>query len=206
MRIFKISTPLLLLFLLPLCSARFSQAQETIVAIRHGEKPPGGLGQLSCKGLNRALALPHVLVSRFGKPTAIYAPNPSIKDQSPGNSLYSYVRPLVTIEPTAIQLGMPVNAQIGYNNIPGLLAAVTAPSNRHGIIFIAWEHHMLNRFARQLLKHYGKNPAAIPAWPGSDYGRIYIFTIRRVHGKPQLTFKISREGLTAKLSNTCPAN
>ena len=41
---------------------------ETIVCIRHGEKPPGGLGQLTCQGLNRALALPKVLLGKFGTP------------------------------------------------------------------------------------------------------------------------------------------
>ena len=38
---------------------------ETIVAIRHGEKPPNGLGNLNCRGLNRALALPNVLLSMY---------------------------------------------------------------------------------------------------------------------------------------------
>jgi hypothetical protein len=91
-------------------------AQETIVAIRHAEKPPGGLGQLTCRGLNRALALPKVLIGRFGKPDAIYAPDPADEVMDGSNS-YSYVRPLVTIEPTAIALGMPVNTQIGYGDI-----------------------------------------------------------------------------------------
>lgn len=38
-------------------------AETTIVIIRHGEKPSAGLGQLSCQGLNRALALPQVLLA-----------------------------------------------------------------------------------------------------------------------------------------------
>ncbi len=53
-----------------------AQAQETIVAIRHAEKPASSLGQLTCKGLNRALALPKVLIPRYGKPDRIYAPDP----------------------------------------------------------------------------------------------------------------------------------
>jgi hypothetical protein len=40
---------------------------ETIVGIRHGEKPLLGLGQLTCKGLNRALALSQVLLEKFGR-------------------------------------------------------------------------------------------------------------------------------------------
>ncbi len=33
---------------------------ETLVFVRHGEKPAQGYGQLNCQGLNRALALPAV--------------------------------------------------------------------------------------------------------------------------------------------------
>ena len=51
----------------------------TILIIRHGEKPAAGLGQLSCRGLNRSLALPEVLIRRYGAPTALYAPNPAIQ-------------------------------------------------------------------------------------------------------------------------------
>lgn len=47
-------------------------ADSTIVILRHGEKPGRGLGQLSCQGLNRALALPPILLSRYGVPVAIY--------------------------------------------------------------------------------------------------------------------------------------
>ena len=50
---------------------------ETIVLIRHGEKPVEGLGQLNCQGLNRALALPFVIEKLFGKPDAVFAPDPA---------------------------------------------------------------------------------------------------------------------------------
>src|SRR5450631_116113 len=50
------------------CGVAGVQADTTLVMFRHGEKPALGLGQLSCQGLNRALALPDVLVSQFGTP------------------------------------------------------------------------------------------------------------------------------------------
>ena len=74
---------------LPHSTAQTPQpAGETIVLLRHGEKPPTGLGQLTCKGLNRALALPSLLIGRYGKPDFIYAPNPSVQvdDDSSGRS------------------------------------------------------------------------------------------------------------------------
>ena len=46
-------------------------AEEKIVFLRHAEKPAAGLGQLSCQGLRRSLALPDVLLGRFGSPNAI---------------------------------------------------------------------------------------------------------------------------------------
>jgi hypothetical protein len=61
---------------------------ETIVLVRHGEKPAEGLGQLNCQGLNRALALPVVIGKLFARPDA------------------NYVRPLATIEPTAIAFAL----------------------------------------------------------------------------------------------------
>jgi hypothetical protein len=62
-----------------LLSIHCAHAQETIVAIRHAEKPAASLGQLTCRGLNRALALPKVLIPRYGKPDRIYAPDPGTR-------------------------------------------------------------------------------------------------------------------------------
>jgi hypothetical protein len=193
------------LLLLLFSIARVCAAQETIVAIRHGEKPPGGLGQLTCKGLNRALALPKVLVPRFGKPNAIYAPDPAVQVDDRSSTKYSYVRPLITIEPTAISLGMPVNAQIGFTDIARLQSEVTAPANANALIFVAWEHLKLNKFAQNMLRSYGDDPSAVPDWPNDDYDRIYIFKITQDRGKPKLAFSVDHEGLNGSLSDTCPA-
>lgn len=192
--------------LLLLFCAHFLGAQETIIAIRHGEKPPGGLGQLTCKGLNRALALPKVLIPRFGKPDAIYAPDPADDVNDGSNNRYSYVRPLITIEPTAIALGMPVNAQIGFKDIAKLQADLTAPAYANAVIFVAWEHEMLNKFAQQMLRSYGDDPLIVPDWPNNDYDRIYVFKITRDHGKPTLIFKVEHEDLNASLNDTCPSS
>jgi hypothetical protein len=187
--------------LLSICCA---QAQETIVAIRHAEKPAASLGQLTCKGLNRALALPKVLVPRYGKPDRIYAPDPGTRIGQLGNLNYSYVRPLVTIEPTAIQLEMPLNALIGFKNVGQLRKELLAPENANSIIYLAWEHFYLNQFAKRLLKAYGKDPALVPDWPNDEYDRIYIFQIKGVGKKKDLTFRIEQQGLTDSLSDKCP--
>ncbi len=188
-----------------LCIASGAPAQETIVAIRHAEKPLGGLGQLSCEGLNRALALPKVLIARFGRPDAIYAPNPGVEVNDGGKQMYSYVRPLITIEPTAIALGMPVNAQIGFLDIEKLQSELTAPVYNHALIFVAWEHFMLNQLARKMLQSFGDDPSAVPPWPNSDYDRIYVFTIRGNGASRKLVFREEHEGLNGSLSDSCPS-
>jgi hypothetical protein len=193
------------LLLLLFSGARVLVAQETIVAIRHGEKPAAGLGQLTCRGLNRALKLPKVLITRFGKPDAIYAPDPAIEVSDGSARRYSYVRPLMTIEPTAIALGMPVNAQIGFTEIAKLQSELTAAVNARALIFVAWEHEMLNDFARQLLRSYRKDPSAVPDWPNDDYDRIYIFKIEQRRGEADLSFEVEHEHLNGSLSDACPS-
>src|ERR1700761_9269692 len=160
-----------------LLSIRCAHAQETIIAIRHAEKPAASLGQLTCKGLNRALALPKVLIPRYGKPDRIYAPDPGTRIGQLGNLNYSYVRPLMTIEPTAIQLEMPVNALIGFKNVGQLRKELLAPENANSVIYVAWEHNYLNQFAKRMLKAYRKGPAVVPDWPNEEYDRIYVFRI-----------------------------
>jgi len=181
-----------------------AQAQETIIAIRHAEKPAASLGQLSCKGLNRALALPKVLIPRYGKPDRIYAPDPGTRIGQLGNLNYSYVRPLITIEPTAIQLEMPLNALIGFKNVGQLRKKLLARENANSVIYLAWEHVYLNQFAKRLLKAYGKDPSVVPDWPNDEYDRIYIFQIKDVGKKKDLTFSVEQQQLTDSLSDKCP--
>jgi len=174
---------------------------ETIVCIRHGEKPQGSLGQLSCRGLNRALALPNVLLAKYGRPQFVFAPNPTEKvDGSPG---FYYVRPLTTIEPTAIRCGLPVNTEFGYKEIKGLENELDKPEYQNATVFIAWEHALLDDFAKNLVKDNGSNPAQVPAWPGKDFDTIFLMKITRSGGQQSIAFTIDHEGLN-NLSDNCP--
>jgi hypothetical protein len=193
-----------LLFLVLWCATVAAGAQQTIVAIRHAEKPASSLGQLTCKGLNRALALPKVLIPRYGKPDRIYAPDPGTRIGQLGNLSYSYVRPLMTIEPIAIQLEMPVNALIGFKKVGQLRKELLAPENANSVIYLAWEHNYLNEFAKRMLKAYGKEPSVVPDWPDNEYDRIYVFRIKEVDGRRELTFSVEYQGLNDSLSDKCP--
>lgn len=166
---------------------------ETIVCIRHGEKPPGGLGQLNNRGLNRSLALPKVLLGKYGKPQFIFAPNPAHKvDGVPG---YYYVRPLATIEPTAIQCGLPVNTKFGFDEIKALEGELAKPEYQNATIFVAWEHGLLDLFAKNMVRDNGGDPKQVPQWKGSEYDMIFVFKITCEKGQKKLSFAVDHEGL-----------
>jgi hypothetical protein len=172
---------------------------ETIVFVRHGEKPLGGLGQITCKGLNRALALPEILISKFGKADQIYAPDPTGKAHDPAGS-FDYVRPLATIEPTAVRLGLPVNCDYRYDHVKDLEAELLKPDHAGQVIFIAWEHNYLNQMAKDLLQQRGGDPKQVPGWPGGEYDRIYVLRIPA--GGGSATFAQDHEGLN-DVSDDC---
>jgi hypothetical protein len=202
-------TGLALICLSPLTSA-FSDptapaaaaTTETLVVLRHGEKPHGGLGQLTIQGLNRALALPNILIGKYGKPDYIFAPDPAVKVDG---GKYSYVRPITTIEPTAIMLGMPVDTQIGFDNIDALQAELTKPKYASSVVYVAWEHGYEDAFAKNMVKTYGGDPTIVPNWDDTDYDMIFV--IRLTHtaaGTITESFTVDHEGLNGKLSTTMP--
>jgi hypothetical protein len=173
---------------------------ETIVFIRHAEKPLTGLGQLNCRGLNRALALPGVLTSKFGKPDQIYAPDPSGKVHDPAGT-FDYLRPLATIEPTAIRLGMPVSCDYRYDQIKELENELLSPQRAGKVIVVVWEHGFLNRMVKDLMQMKGGDPKQVPGWPETEYDRIDILRIPAGNGA--ITFAQDHENLN-HLSGDCP--
>jgi hypothetical protein len=171
---------------------------QVIVFLRHGEKPEAGLGQLSCKGLNRALALPPVLSTIFGRPDALFAPDPSRLKEDGGKD-YAYIRPLATIEPTAIAASLPVDTSIGYDEIGKLQKRLEDGSAGH-TIFVAWEHKEIVKLVRAMLKASGGDPDQVPKWKGKDFDSLYVLT-RGADGR--LTFTHRQEDLDGQ-SETCP--
>ncbi|WP_320533803.1 histidine phosphatase family protein [Robbsia andropogonis] len=155
---------------------------ETIVMVRHGEKPMQGLGQLNCQGLNRSLALPKVLQRLYGKPDVIIAPNPAILKSDLGRS-YAYVRPLATIEPTAIVNGMPVEVTLGYDDRDGLVDRLLASDLQGKTVYVAWEHRIAEQVAKTLMKRLGTSEDVVPRWGGGDYDSIYVVRVTGVTGQ-----------------------
>ena len=171
-----------------------STGPETIVFVRHGEKPDADLGQLNCQGLNRALALPSVLIPRYGKPNFIFAPS-TAKKVGRGGAQFSYIRPLMTIEPTAVRLGLPVDARFAFDDIDKLSGELTAPAYQRALVFVAWEHTELVEMLKKLFTSLGGDPSEIPHWEGNDFDSIYLITIRSENGKRSVSFQHDHEGL-----------
>ena len=176
-------------------------AEETIVFFRHGEKPSAGLGQLTCQGLNRALALPDVLLAKFGTPDYLYAPNPATKIADPAGSFF-YVRPLATIEPVAIRTGRSVNTNYGYTDITGLRSILVKSSKANATIFVAWEHAYLVKIVQSLMNAYGGGQT-VPAWTTGDYDSLYVVRLTYSNGAIDAQFERDREGLNGQ-PTACP--
>jgi hypothetical protein len=189
------------LFILGALFFTSAQAEVTVVMMRHAEKPAAGLGQLDCKGLNRALKLGPLLTSRFGKADTVLAPNPAVKITL-GTSFWNYVRPLATIEPYAIRNGLPVNTEFGWNDPSSVVNLFL--NRQQGLVVVAWEHRMLVEIANQLMQKLGSNQK-IPAWPSDDFDTIFVFNIdTSVPAKPTLiSFETQQQGLNGQ-STRCP--
>lgn len=183
-----------------------ARAEETIVFFRHGEKPAGGYGQITCQGFNRSLALPAVLLGKFGTPNVLYAPSPAVKVTDPAGSFY-YVRPLATIEPLAIKLGMPVNTKYGYNAISTLQTALINSGYANSTIFVAWEHLQLQKLVQNIMNAYGGR-VVVPAWASADYDSLYVVRVTYTTAADGTTtanaqFDRDAEGLNGQ-PTTCP--
>ena len=191
--------------LLPRIVAAEVAATETIVLLRHGEKSAIGLGQLDCQGLNRALVLPAVIQRQFGRPDAIFAPDPAQAVTEFGHSYY-YVRPLATIEPTAIAFGIPVDASIGVFNLDALRQKLESPAYSNALLIVAWEGSEIGRLARLLVSDHGGSPAVIRDWRGNDdYDTMYVVKITRAAEGTTATFETRQEGLDGQ-PTACPGH
>ena len=167
---------------------------QTIVFLRHGEKPALGLGQLNCQGLNRALALPSVIAREFGRPDAIFAPDPG-KEKSDAGKMYDYIRPLATVEPAAIYFGLPVEADLGFLDTPALVRQLDAPEYRNAFVLVGWEHHKIVDAVQQIMTENGGNPMLIPDWKDDDFDSLYVVKVTHAGGPAAAAFELRHEGL-----------
>lgn len=178
---------------------------QTLVFLRHGEKPGEGLGQLNCQGLNRAIDLATLLPERFGKADYVFAANPSrhVEEGSQDQS-YSYIRPLMTITPSAIRLGLPVNIDYGANDTDDLAEELLRDKYRNATIYTAWSHGYLPELINAVAgKALGEKRVITQDWGGDDFDTLYVLTLTWHDGKASLLSRNVRQGLDNGASG-CP--
>ncbi|HDS1780036.1 TPA: histidine phosphatase family protein [Pseudomonas putida] len=178
---------------------------QTLVFLRHGEKPGEGLGQLNCQGLNRALDLASVLPERFGKADYVFAANPTrhVEEGSRDES-YSYIRPLMTITPSAIRLGLPVNIDYGANDTAELADELLSDKYRNATIYMAWSHGYLPELINTVAgKALGEERVITEDWSGEDFDTLYVLTLTWRDGKASLLSRNVRQGLNDG-AHSCP--
>ena len=192
-----------LILLAGISASQAASTTETIIMLRHGEKPEQGLGQLNCQGLNRSLKLPAVIAQKFGKPDVIFAPDPAQMKEDKGVS-YAYNRPLATIEPTAIAFGMPVDTRFGYQDIRALQKVLEQPEYAGKTVLISWEHKQIAKLAEGLLTDNGGDKTIVPKWRGDDFDSIYVLHIMRDGANTTMRFERLNQGLNHQ-PTVCPS-
>lgn len=131
-----------------------------VVIIRHGEKPADG-ANLSCAGLNRALALPAVLDQLLpAPPSATYVPIIGTNDDST-----SQARMFQTITPYAVRHNLCINSDYAVGNAAGLAQELR---RQRGTALVVWEHNAIPEIARQL------GLAEELEWPDEDFDSLWV--------------------------------
>ena len=178
---------------------------QTLVFLRHGEKPAGGLGQLNCQGLNRAIDLATLLPEKFGKANYVFAANPTRNvEEGEFDNSYSYIRPLMTISPSAIKLGLPVNISFSANDTDDLAEELLQGKYHNSVIYTAWSHGYLPELINTVAgEATGKDAKIIDDWESSDYDSLYVLTLTWHNGKASLQSHVYQQGLNNG-SELCP--
>lgn len=152
-----------------------------IVVMRHGDKndDEDWNHNLNTAGLKRSLALPQVLLGRFGTPGAIFAPQP--KAPNGGN-----IRSIQLITPTAVAAKVNIDTQFGVGDEQKLAEAILSDRTLDGkTIFIVWEHQAIAELVADLGAPEPKK------WKGNDFDSLWILKFQ--NGK--VLFTQNSEGL-----------
>jgi hypothetical protein len=164
-----------------------------VVIIRHGEKPADG-DNLSCAGLNRALALPAVLDRLLpAPPDFTYVPIIGTNDDST-----SQARMFQTVTPYAVRHNLCVNSDYAVENAKGLAKELR---QQRGTALLVWAHNNIVKIAKKLgLKHP-------PEWPDEDFDSIWIIDFHGGGAKGKAKRPIfSKSQASIRPSADCPGH
>jgi len=185
--------------------AEYSNGTQTLVFLRHAEKPAGGLGQLNCQGFNRAIELSEMLPERFGKADYVFAANPSRHvEEGANDDRYSYIRPLMTISPAAIRLGLPVNIDFSANDTAALADELLDTKYHNATVYTAWSHGYLPELINAVAAQASGSPLTITDdWASGDFDSLYVLTLTWTNGKASLISRNYKQNLDNRVTS-CP--
>ncbi|MEU2868846.1 hypothetical protein ABZ769_06515 [Streptomyces olivoreticuli] len=167
----------------PAGAADSGSGADTIMIIRHGEKPkengkkpPFGITEdgersdyaLLVRGWQRAGALVTLFAPEGGtprkglrRPTAVYAagPHPGAKG----------LRPSETVAPVAAKLGVRTNLTYRTGDEAALAKEL---AGRHGCTLVSWEHHAIPEIVKGLGGEVRPSPPS--AWPDSRFDLVWV--------------------------------
>ena len=116
-----------------------AQKETSVVLLRHAEKALRG-NNLSCKGLNRALLLPDLLVQKFGYFQVAYIPRPIT------GHVTERIRMLQTVTPTAVKYNLTINSAFKERDVLDVAQDILEFS----LVLVVWELHSLGNLTRAL--------------------------------------------------------
>ena len=162
-----------------------------VIIIRHGEKPEEG-DNLSCAGLNRALALPTVLNRLLPTPPDYtYVPLIGTDDQNT-----STARMFQTVTPYAVQHNLTVNSDYVVDNAKGIAKELR---HKRGTVLLVWEHDNIPKIAKKLGL---KDPEE---WPDEDFDSIWTITFSGGGAKGKAKHPVlTKSRADIQPSATCP--
>ena len=148
-----------------------------ILLMRHAEKSGDPMDpHLSPEGYARAAKLAEYIAVTFGVPQFLYAT--SISKHS--------VRPIETIEPMSLKIGVQIDATYADQDYGALAAKLLSPpsfADATNLIVICWHHGNIPSMARALGAKSGDYP---DPWDAQVFNQILALTYSG-DGAPQVT-------------------
>ena len=151
-------------------------ASNTVLVIRHAEKPDTGAG-LTEKGERRAK-----LYAQYFEPFTEDGLRFKVDDLYAGADSENSIRPRLTLEPLSHATGMPLHVEVGTKDPEKLVRTLrTSVHGAHPLI--AWRHGQIPA----LLQAFGADPAAVlpqGKWPDEVYDWVVVLRFNTA-GAPQ---------------------
>jgi hypothetical protein len=111
----------------------------------------------------------------------------------------------MTISPSAIKLGLPVNIKFSANDTSALADELVEDKYHNATIYTAWSHGYLPELINKVASEAsGEKHTITDDWSGSDYDTLYVLTLTWHNGKASLLSRNYKQGLNDGAEG-CPA-